>query len=117
MDSARKQKNTTLKDLRNINRILEKVKEGENKVVVSRVAGKKEMCVIGVSDASYKQDESSVVEEMIIIGNVNEKWVAPIFWKSGVIWKVCTSPKAAETRGVMKIVDDATNVAENWWCC
>ena len=49
---------------------------------------------------------------MILIGNVNDKRVVPIFWMSGVIQKVCTSPKEAETRGVMKIVDDAMNVAE-----
>ena len=47
-----------------------------------------------------------------MIENTEEKRVAPIFWKSGVIRKVCTSPKAAETRGIMKIVDDASNVAE-----
>ena len=38
MESARKQKNTMLKDFRNINRILEKVKGKENKVIFSRMA-------------------------------------------------------------------------------
>ena len=44
---------------------------------------------------------------------VNEKNmdVSPIYWKSGVIKRVCMSPKAAETRALMKIVDDATNLA------
>ena len=35
-----------------------------------------------------------------------------MFWKSGVIRKICTSPKAAETRGVMKLVHDGVNIAK-----
>ena len=46
IESAIKQKNTTLKDLRNIIRILENVKGGENKVVFSRMVDKKEICKI-----------------------------------------------------------------------
>ena len=44
---------------------------------------------------------------------VNEKTmdVSPIYWKSGVIKRVCMSPKAEETRALMKMVDDATNLA------
>ena len=34
-----------------------------------------------------------------------------MYWKSGVIRKICSSPKAAETRGVMKLVDDCINMA------
>ena len=43
----------------------------------------------------------------------NEKTmdVSPIYWKSGVIKRVCMSLKAAETRALMKIVDDAKNFA------
>ena len=37
--------------------------------------------------------------------------VSPIYWKSGVIRKVCTSPKAAETRALMKLVDNGTSLA------
>ena len=37
--------------------------------------------------------------------------VSPIYWKSGVIKRVCMSSKAAETRALMKTVDDATNQA------
>ena len=37
--------------------------------------------------------------------------VSPIYWKSGVVKRVFMSPKAAETRVLMKLVDDATNQA------
>ena len=36
---------------------------------------------------------------------------SPIFWKSGAIRKVCTLPKAAETRALMRLVDDGTSLA------
>ena len=44
---------------------------------------------------------------------VNEKTMdmSQIYWKSGVIKRVCMSPKAAETIALMKLVDDRTNKA------
>ena len=47
-----------------------------------------------------------------MIGNVRNKRVAPVYWKSGVLNRVCISPKSSETRGVMLVVDDAKNVAD-----
>ena len=35
-----------------------------------------------------------------------------MYWKSAVVNRVCTSPKASNTRGVMLVVDDAKNVAD-----
>ena len=104
LNSARKQKTAVLKDLRNINRIGEK----ESKVVFGK---KEEMCVIGISDASYHQENPTVAGTIIMLGNVKTKKAAPIYWKSGIVNRVCTSPKASETRGVMLVVDDAVNVA------
>ena len=46
-----------------------------------------------------------------MLGNVKTKKAAPVYWKSGIVNRVCTSPKASETRGVMLVVDDAKNVA------
>jgi len=46
-----------------------------------------------------------------LIGNRKTKDVSPIYWKSGVIRKVCLSPKAAETRSMVKIVDDSICLA------
>ena len=39
------------------------------------------------------------------------KAVAPIYWKSGVIRKVCLSPKAVEMRSLMRVVDDSLCLA------
>ena len=47
-----------------------------------------------------------------MIGNKKNKMVSPVYWKSGMIRKVCTLPKAEETIGVMKVVDDAVNTVQ-----
>ena len=59
-----------LKDLRYINRIVEKIGEKESKVVFGKVARKQDMCVIGISDASYYQENPTIAAAMIMIGNV-----------------------------------------------
>merc|ERR1711962_855828 len=101
VNSARKQKNAVLKDFRDINRIIDKIGEKESKVVFGRVARKEDMCVIGISDASYHQENPTVAGTIIMLGNVKTKKAAPVYWKSGIVNRVCTSPKASETRGVI----------------
>ena len=101
-----------MKDLRDINRIFEKIGKKESKVVFGKVARKQDMYVIGISDACYHQENPTIARAMIMIGNVENKRAAPVYWKSGVLNRVCTSPKASETRGVMLVVDDAKNVVD-----
>ena len=60
LDMAKKQKKAVIKDLREVNRIIKKVREKESKVVFSRIGEKDELCIIGVSDASYHCDDRSV---------------------------------------------------------
>ena len=111
LDLAKKQKKATLKDLRDVNRILKKVSEKESKVIFGKITGKDDLCVVGISDASYNQEGHSVAGEMILLGSKNTEVAAPMYWKSGIIRKICTSPKAAETRAVMKLVDDSSNMS------
>ena len=70
-----------------------------------------DFCGIGVGDASYHHDDKSVSEEMIMLENKKTEVVSPIYLKSGMIRKVCTLPKAAETRSLMRLVDDGTSMA------
>ena len=70
------------------------------------------MCLIGISDTSYHQGNLTIAGAMIMIRNMKNKRAAPVYWKSGVVYRVCTSHKASETRGVMLVVDDAKNVAD-----
>lgn len=81
-----------LKDLINVNKILKKVVEKENKVTFSKVSRKKDLCVIGVSDASYNRKDHSVAEGLILLESRTTKVTSPMLWMSGVIRKTCTSP-------------------------
>merc|ERR1711955_149776 len=58
---AKKNNSATISDLRNVNKIVEKVKKEENRVVYGRVGDKESLQVIGVVDASYKSDEKSTL--------------------------------------------------------
>ncbi len=112
LDLAKKQKNATLKDLRDINRIVKKVQEKESKVVFGKIANKNDLCVVGICDASYHHEENSISGEIILLASKTTEVASPLYWKSGVIRKVCMSPKAAETRSLMKLVDDSTSLAK-----
>ena len=110
MELAKKQKKATLCDLKNVNRILKKVLERDNKIVFGKVAKVENLCVIGISDASYMQEDKCFTGEIILVGNENTNDAVPIYWKSGIIRKVCMSPKAPESRALMKIVDNSSNL-------
>ena len=66
---------------------------------------------MGICNASYHHDDNSVGGELLMLGKKKTDAVSPIYWKSGVIRKVCTSLKAAETRALMRLVDDGTSLA------
>ena len=97
-----------MKDLRDI---LKKVHEKESRVMFKKLGAKEDLCITGVYDASYKNDDRSVAGDIIMLVNEKTMDVSPIYWKSGMIKRVCMFPKAAEARALMKIVDDATNLA------
>ena len=112
LDMAKKQKKAVIKDLREVNRVLKKVREKESKVKFSKIGEKEDLCVMGVSDASYHHDDRSVAGEMIVLGYMRSRKAAPIYWRSGVIRKVCVSPKAAETRALLRLMDDSVHMAK-----
>ena len=60
--------------------------------------------MIAVNDASYNKEDHSVAGGMILLGSKTTKIASPMYWKSGVIRKIFTCPKAAETHGVMKLM-------------
>ena len=97
LELAKKQKKATLKDLRNVNRILKKVSDKESRVVFRRIARREDLCMIGITDASYNQEGNSIAGEMILLGSKKTNAAAPIYWKSGMIRKICMSPKAADS--------------------
>ena len=109
---AQRQKDAKIKDLKTVNRVLKRMREKESKIEFSRVGGKGELCVMGVSDASYHQQEKSTAGEIIMLGSTRTPAAVPLYWRSGVVRNVCMSPKAAETRAMVKLVDDSTYIRQ-----
>ena len=91
---------------------MENIGEKESKAVFGKVARKQDICVIGICDASCHQENPTIAEAMMIVGNMKNKRTAPVYWKSGEVNKVCTLSKASGTRGVMLVVDDAKIVVD-----
>merc|ERR1712074_160484 len=89
LNLAKKQKQATLKDLRDVNRILMKVREKESKVVFRKIAGKEDLNLLSATYASYFITENAVAGEVIMLGHKKTKAVSPIYWKSGIVRKVC----------------------------
>ena len=85
LELAKKQKTAVLKDLRNMNRILQKVREKDCKIIFKKIDDKDELGVVGISDASYHYDDNSVGGEMILLSSKQTTAASPLYWKSGVI--------------------------------
>ena len=78
LELGKRQKKATIKDLRDVNRVLKKVKDKESKVLFTRIGEKDELYVIGVSDASYHYDDRSVAGEIIMLGSKKTGKAAPL---------------------------------------
>ena len=78
---------------------------------MSKRIGKKDLCIIGVCDALYHCDDKSVAGEIVMLVNKKMTDASPVYWKSGVIRKVCLSPKGAETRAMIRMVYGGMSMA------
>jgi hypothetical protein len=96
----------TIKDLKKINAVIDRIRAKPCKVVFSRIGDRKNLVFYGLSDASYKMDDQSVNWILPLLGNNTDEKAVPIFWKSKTIKNVCHLAKAAETRSVMMMMDN-----------
>ena len=67
---AKRQKNAVLKDLRALNREVKKICERDCRVMFMKIGEKEDLCVHGISDASFHTEQNSVCGEMILL----ERW-------------------------------------------
>merc|ERR1712098_975853 len=67
LNLAKKNNNAVISDLRNVNRIVEKVKNEENKIIYERIGDRETLQVIGIVDASYKSNEKSIGGMMLVL--------------------------------------------------
>ena len=57
LQMSKKNKEATISDLRDINRVLKKVREHDSKLKYKRIGEKEDLIVVGVGDASLKMDD------------------------------------------------------------
>ena len=69
-----------------------------------KIGDKKDMCVFGICNANRHTQKNSVFGAVVLLGSKYTNRVSPLFWKSGIIRRVCISPKVAETRALMRVV-------------
>ena len=103
---ARKSSKPTLADLKNINKVVKKVRMKKNEVRFTRIGNKEDLEVNGVGDASYKLDEKSIGGNIVLLRNRKNEKVLPLFWKSKTIQRVCHSSKEAETHNMIKLIEE-----------
>ena len=77
----------------------------------SKVGEKEKLQLLGIVDASYKNDEKSVGGMMIMIADEKMTKASPVVWKSKQIDRVCHSSKDAETLTLSKLLDEAVYLA------
>ena len=104
---SKKNQEATISDLRDVNRILKYVHSKDSKIKYGHIGNKEDLVIIGLGDASYKQDDKAIGGVILLLANSLFTKALPIFWKSKQIERVCHSSKDVETLNLMRMVDDA----------
>ena len=105
LEMSRKNNKATIKDLKDVSKVMKKVRERESKLTFRKIVADDKLIVYSETDASYKQEEKSIAGQIIMLGSRMEEDVNFIFWKSKTIDRVCESSKDAEARGLTSIID------------
>ena len=108
---SKKNNSAQIKDLRDISRVLKRVKERSSKMKFSRIGPKDDLMIVGIGDTSFKSDDKAVGGLLLFLTNTSMTRAAPIYWMSKTISRVCYSSKDAETNNIFKMIDDAVYAA------
>merc|ERR1712121_245794 len=106
LNLAKKNNNATISDLRNVNRLVDKVKNEENKVIYGKIGERETLQVVGIVDALFKNDDKSIGVLMIVLANEDLTKASPLMWKAKQIDRVCHSSKDAEMLAMTKMIDE-----------
>ena len=102
---SRKNNKATIKDLKDVNKVLKKVRGRPSKITLKKLMPENKLMIFGETDASYKQGEKSIGRQIVLLGSRKSEKVNMIYWKSKTIDRVCESSKDAEARGLTSIID------------
>ena len=102
---------STLKDLRYVNLMVEKVQSRDNIMKFEKIGKTEDLIVYGFADASFKFGEKAVGGQYILMGAKGTNKIQSLFWKSKMIRKVVRNAKEAETVNLGTVVDMARHTA------
>ena len=111
LQMSKNNKEATISDLRDVDRVLKKVRERESKMKCEHIWDKGEINVVGIGDASFKTGDKAVGGFMLFLTNSLMTRASPIYWKAKQIDRVCHSLKDAETLNLLTIVEDSVYAA------
>jgi hypothetical protein len=106
LDMSRRNNVATIKDLKRINLVLERVRSQKCVVMYTKVGDIGDLVVYGLVDGSYKLGEKAVGGSLVILGNKTDKKAVPLYWRAKSLKKVCTSAKEAETHSMTGHLND-----------
>ena len=89
---SKKNKEATISDLQDVNRILKKVREGESKLKYKRIGEKEDLMIVCTGDASFKMDDKAVGGVFLFLTNSAISRALPIYWKAKQTERV-TAPR------------------------
>lgn len=107
-------KNATVQNLKDINKVIRKILQHDQDIRYSRVGSFENLKILTMSDAAHLKQENKtkgVAGRFVFLSNLEEKKVVPVEWKSKTIEQVCKLAKAAETQSLDKAVENSIYVA------
>jgi hypothetical protein len=66
---SKKNNNACLRDLKNINHIIDKVREKPNKIEYTKIGPKEDFIFHRLTDASFKPTDRSISGQIMMLGN------------------------------------------------
>ena len=76
---SKRNQEATISDLRDINRIIKQVHSKESKIKYAHIGNKEDLVVIGLGDASYKQDDKAIGGVILLLANSLFTKASPIY--------------------------------------
>ena len=106
---ATRNKDATVGDIGNANKILKKTQSDNVKIKYSKIGDWKHLKLVTFTDSSFKNSEDKVrsVGGRVTFLMSAQGLASPLSWKSKTIQQVCKSVKSAETRSLEQGMEDS----------
>ena len=82
LQMSKKNKEATISDLRDVRRVLKKVREWRSKFKYKRIGSKEDLMIVGIGDATFKTDDKAVGGVFLFLTNSAMDRASPIYWKA-----------------------------------